>query len=166
MKILFHLSIIIVLLLQGCGFSLRQATLPQPLQVLALKTPDQFSPFTNTLVNHLKSVGVHVVTTKQAHYRLEILSESTEQVVNKISANTQVRHFTLIDTVQLQLTTRDGVVLIQPTNIRAQTHYSVNTQQILGLNSLLAQAQYSLHQDIAKQILFKLSARDVKEKLS
>ena len=162
----FIIALLICLLLQACGFSLRQAMLPQRLQTLTLKTPDEFSPFRNTLVNHLESVGVKVVKSNEAPYELDILSENTKQVINKISANTQVRHFMLIDTVQLQLKSQQGTLVIPPTSIRAQTHYSVNTQQILGLNNLLAEAQYSLHQDIAKQILYKLSANDIREKLS
>ena len=159
--------ILTVLLLQACGFTIqRQSMLAPPLHTLALTFPKQYSPLTNTLVNHFKSIGVHLVAPGKALYQLDILSENTEQIVDKISANTQVRYFNLITRVKLQLKKHNGNIILAPTTIQAQTHYVLDTQQILGLNSLLAQAQSNLAQDIAKQILFRLSATDVTTQLT
>ena len=149
-------------LITGCGFhSPQQTMLPDALHHLALQTPNQYSPLTTIVANHLKSLGIKITPKKEAPYRLLILSEDRQQVVNNISANTQVRHFTLIEKVTIQLNNSQGCVLLAPTSIQAQTHYAVNTQQILGLNSLLAQAERSLHRDIARQLLFRLGAEDV-----
>lgn len=151
----------VLLLLTSCGFHLRGQTQIAPeLHVLYLQTPQPYGPFAVQLRRGLRSMGIVLVDSiKDAPRVLRILNDSLGQQLTAISANTQVRTYTLTYTITFQIEDCQGVIILPPQTVSTVTTYETSVIQTLGDRDVLNTVQEEMRRDAIGQIINRLNAK-------
>lgn len=126
-------SIVILLLLNACGFHLQsKPEFPPELQRLRLEVQGPYSQFARRLETHLEQNGVNVVTRLDGAAVLEVPLNATRKEIQSIGDNARVREFLVRHTVQFRLLAGDGTEMIPLQTIEQSRVYSFNEQDILS----------------------------------
>jgi LPS-assembly lipoprotein len=156
------LLFILFFLLAGCGFHLRgQTPIAPELQILYLKTPQPYGPFAVQLRRGLCSLGIVLVESiKNAPRVLHILDDSLGQQLTAISANTQVRTYTLTYSIAFQIEDAHGQIILPAQTVSTVSTYQTSVIQTLGDRDVLNTVQEEMRRDAIGQIINRLNAKN------
>jgi LPS-assembly lipoprotein len=146
--------------LSGCGFQLRgsngQARIP--FKTIYLNIPES-SPLGNELKRYIRATGTEVETeAKQAEASMQLLSEVRDKVVRALDSKGRIREYTLNYRISIQMTDKDGKILMPPTAIAVKRDISFNESQVMAKEQEEALLYRDMQSDLVQQILRRLSA--------
>lgn len=152
-------SLLVVLLLAGCGFHLRQSVaLPPSMQHIHL-TVNGGGDLQRNLARALRNAGVTVedesgpdvaeLQVPQARFSTDTLSISGAARVTEYSVHYEV-HFSVADAT--------GSVLLPEQQIQMSREYSYDATNTVGNSAQVEQIQRSLIDDMVQSIMFRLQA--------
>jgi len=152
-------SILLLLLLAGCGFQLRGATtVPPEMARTYIETTDRHSVFYRSLREQLRTAGVAVVDSPlDATATFAIESDLTGQRVLSVSARNVPREFEVFYTVFYSLRTEDKTLM----NTRSQTlsrDYTWDETLVLGKEKEEQLLREAISDDLVRIILIQLSS--------
>lgn len=169
MQKFFKLFLIIALssVLSACGFHLRgEQALPPQLKTLYIDAAP-YAPLTLALKQSLTSANIKIVSSAaESPLTLQILGENFNQNLANISANTLVKTYNLVYSVQFQILNKSRKVIYGPATVKAFSSYVVNDNQILGDNSQLTTQQANMRRDLVGLIFTRLGSNDVRKALA
>lgn len=145
--------------LAGCGFQLRRAPV-FAFRTLLAPLPDG-SPLRRELRLALESAGVRVVDAPPPGGADAVLTVRTDQREKSVVGSTaagQVREFQLRTRFRFQLTTPEGKVLIDDSEILLQRDISYVETLALSKADEEAQLYRDMQTDIVQQVLRRLAA--------
>lgn len=127
------LTVLLLLLAAGCGFSLQGATsTPAAMQRTYIDTPDRFSQFYRELRRNLQAAGVEVLDSPQgATATLSILFDLTDQRVLSVSARNVPTEFEVFYTVRYAITS-GGQNLLEAQELTLTRDYTYDSTLVLG----------------------------------
>jgi LPS-assembly lipoprotein len=154
------LSVVLLLLLTGCGFALKGTSKPLPFTVLGVQAPNN-SPLFTPLVSALAAKGVRVVSVTDPLAaplpRLTLSNEVHAKTVLSTTVQGRVREYQLKKAVTLQLFDAQGRVWLPAITLSKQRYFSYNDSQVLA-KELEEQALYqALQRELLSAILVRLS---------
>ena len=144
----------------GCGFQLRDT---QGFEIsaksLSVSATNLNSQFSQELKRMLTAQGVALVPVSGAEYLISILSERTTRRPVATSADISVSEYELRLETRFQLTNANGELLIGPTMLVTERIYSFDRSSLVGNTEEEELLTEEMRQDIASQLLRRLSAR-------
>lgn len=157
---------VIVFLLLGlsaCGFQLRgQFNFPfDSLSRTGLNNTDM----ARTLDMQLQIYKLKVNAVTNPPVFLELMGERRDREIVTFNAAGRAREVRLIYTVRFQVKDRNGDYLIAPSDISQRRELNYNDDQILGKEAEENLLVQEMQKDIARQILTRLGAIDLKAKV-
>ncbi|MGE3920895.1 MAG: LPS assembly lipoprotein LptE [Gammaproteobacteria bacterium] len=134
MKKIYFSCLFILLTCTACGFHLRGSLqLPQQVHSVYIESEKLYDPFVMQLNNELKSRKVIVVKSpKEAQITIHVLQIIFTQALRGISANTQVRTYSLAYSVLIAIKDRNGKILYGPQFVSTTAPYMTSDAQLLG----------------------------------
>ena len=148
----------LMLTLSACGFHLRgTVSLPSRFKQIQLVTKAGFSPFFTTLTRRLQQRGVSLVGSDDSRYVLSILNVSESDQMSARLGGAEAGSYNYTRTVRFSLTDDKASVLITPTDITVSKTYTTNVTQQLIANQKKAVLSKEMDQELADQILLKLT---------
>lgn len=167
MSVLITVSLAICILLVGCGFKSRnQSELPRDLNTLHVKSHDPYGPLTKQLTHRFIALGMNLATSQNdAPYTFDLLSEKIDQRENAISANNQVREYTLSYRLVYQITDSANQSLTGRQTIITTRNYISNTNQVLGSSHEKEATLAGMREDVILQVINRLKAPRTLEQL-
>ncbi len=148
-----------VTLLQGCGFALRGA--PNYVFETVAVTPERSGGVAAELSRLLGNRVRPAVTPeggKAPDAIVDVLSESRQKVVVGLNAAGLVREFELRLAVRFSVRTPQGIVLIEPTDIRLERSVSFNEATVLSKETEEVMLNRDMQTDAVQQIVRRLAA--------
>lgn len=154
------LWIAVALTLSACGFHLRGAMqLPEPLKSMKLDCPAvKERLFCQALERQLASNGIDT-SADQADYELRILNVSTTRSTASIDERGVAREIQLNLAASFALVGADNSFLIPESVVSAFQSYQNDQTQVLGKGREEQQITRELSQQLALQILSRISAQ-------
>ena len=151
------LALWIALALAGCGFHLRAST-NLTFQSLAVQGPD--GPFLIDLKRQIASTTSTriVANPKQAQAVFTLLADSPSQMPLAYNADGTVAQYQLRETVQFQLATPSGQMLIPPTSITQTSSLSYSTAATLAKANEADLLYRGMRQDLVNRVMFQMAA--------
>jgi len=153
------LGLVLVLGLQGCGFTLRSSQ-NYAFDTVAV-TPERGAGVAAELNRYLgERVRPLVPPTGESppDAVVDILQEAREKIVVGVNASGQVREFQLRLRVKFRLRTPAGVELIAPTEIALQRDISFNETAVLAKEAEEVLLYRDMQTDIVQQLVRRLAA--------
>ena len=151
-------------LLNSCGgFHLRGVvSLPKELQTLYLKNEMSSAQFTEVLRKSLQVYKVNVVRDpRQAPIALHIINTKLNKDASILSNNSQIQQYTLSFTVQYQLLSQNGQVIVPIQSVKSSTTLQVHKSKMMtDFNNLAARYLPGLQRDAASRIMESLLANN------
>ena len=148
-----------VTLLQGCGFALRGA--PNYVFETVAVTPERSGGVAAELSRLLGNRVRPAVTPeggKAPDAIVDVLSESRQKVVVGLNGAGLVREFELRLAVRFSVRTPQGIVLIEPTDIRLERSVSFNEATVLSKETEEVMLNRDMQTDAVQQIVRRLAA--------
>ena len=151
------LALLIALALTGCGFHLRGST-NLAFSSLAVQGPD--GPFLVDLKRQIASTTSTriVANPKQAQAVFTLLADSPSQMPLAYNADGTVAQYQLRETVQFQLATPSGQMLIPPTSITQTSSLSYSTAATLAKANEADLLYRGMRQDLVNRVMFQMAA--------
>lgn len=155
----------VLLGLGGCGFKLRGAQ-TLPFQRLRTNLSDQ-SALGRTLRAQLQASGVQLVGTASVlpgqvpppvDVVLDVLTDRRERAVVGQTAAGQVRELQLRQRFKFRVSTPQGQELIPDTELLEERDLSFSENLVLGKEAEEALLYRNMEQDIARQVMYRLTA--------
>lgn len=151
--------ILLVLVLNGCGFHLRGLyDLQSQIPSLSIIHDNAIHQDLEAMIkNQLRSYNVEVEDDIDAAlYWLVIESDQLEQQINSISSSTTPRQYQLLYTVKFKLQHAKGTEKIPTQSVIVVRELTVNSNRILGSNDESAILEREMRHDAAVQIVNRL----------
>ncbi|NOX69430.1 MAG: hypothetical protein GXP15_09610 [Gammaproteobacteria bacterium] len=151
----------LTLLLAGCGFQMRTATvLPSEMERTYIATDSRYSLFYRTLRERLRSNGVNLVDNPvDATAVFNILDDSTGQRVLSVSARNIPREYEVYYHVRYSLQSMEKTLLESREQILTRDYtYDVNT--VLGKAREEELLREAIVDDLVRVVLIQLSSAD------
>ena len=125
---------ILMLFCTSCGFHLRgRLELPQQVHAVYIESTSPYDPFVDQLRNEFKSRDVVIAkAAAQAPLTLTIVQIIFTQALTGISANTQVRTYSLAYSVAFEIKDRHGKIVYGPQFVSTTAPYMTSDAQLLG----------------------------------
>lgn len=166
-KALIFTLIISSLALAACGFHFKDQTgLPKELGILHLNSDDPYSPFTKQLRHTLINAGSKVIDDVDVSTFTLVISHEKHSAQEKaVSANTQVREYTLNYEIYYSLYDKNHKVVVKTQKVFANRNYIANNNQVLGATHQRETLLKEMRRDIALQIINRLQSPVVAKKL-
>src|SRR5690554_5153310 len=151
---------VVALTLSACGFHLRGAMpLPDQLKSMSLDCPAvKERLFCQALERQLAANGIDT-SAEQADYELKILNVATNRSTASIDERGVAREIQLNLAATFALTGAGNTVLIPETTVSARQSYQNDQTQVLGKGREEQQITRELSQQLALQILSRISAQ-------
>jgi LPS-assembly lipoprotein len=146
--------------LSGCGFQLRGSNGQGriPFKTIYLNIPES-SPLGNELKRYIRATGTEVeADAKQAEASMQLLSEVRDKVVLALDSKGRIREYTLNYRISIQVTDKDGKILLPPTAISVKRDISFNESQVMAKEQEEALLYRDMQSDLVQQILRRLAA--------
>lgn len=152
-------SLLVVLLLAGCGFHLRQSVaLPASMQRIHLSVSSG-GDLQRNLARALRESGVTIEDASQsgvAELKIPQASFSTDTL--SISGASRVTEYAVHYEVRFSVTDTSGHVLLPEQQILMSRDYSYDATNTVGNDAQVEQIQRSLIDDMVQSIMFRLQA--------
>jgi LPS-assembly lipoprotein len=152
-------SLLVVLLLAGCGFHLRQSVaLPASMQRIHL-TVSGGGDLQRMLARSLRGSGVTVEDASGPGIaELTIPTAAFSNDILSVSGFSRVTEYAVHYTVRFSVSDGSGSVLIPAQDIRMSREYSYDAGNAIGNDAQVEEIQRSLNDDMVQSILFRLQA--------
>lgn len=151
------LTIVLCLLLAGCGFQLRrELQLPANLQGLQVQTPDRYGLLQRDLERALQRAGA--VPAADSKAQLRVPTAVIEQRPLSIGGTGRVQEYVIEYRAEFELIDAAGVTLIPLQMITLERDYSFDTAQSLGSPAEEAILRQELESAMAEAILRRVDA--------
>ncbi len=150
-----------LLLLQGCGFHLRQAAeLPASISPIIVNGIGQYSDLNKELSNRLRSDTVQVTRErKEANTMLNISRYRQQSRTLSVDSSGKVAQSELKHTLEFTLLDASGKVLVPTQKIEVVRNYINTEEQKLGKVTEAAQLAEGMQQELARQIITRVQAQ-------
>ncbi|MDR2212987.1 MAG: LPS assembly lipoprotein LptE [Pseudomonadales bacterium] len=150
--------IVFVLLLGGCGFTLRGAAdLPPQLRTLYLESSDMDSELLRELRRALQGNGVAVSADAGEVYSLGIGAEERSERVVSVNVNARAGEYELTLEVPWQL--RQGATVVAgPERLSSSRSYLADPENAVAKSQEAEQILREMRQDLSRQLLRRLQA--------
>lgn len=122
----------------GCGFKPRSSKdIPSYLHILYIDSPNPYDPFTVQLNRIFKALNVYSTSTggKNAPIIFRIINVNWEPLVPAILYSSTATSYTYLLSVNFDLETRSGQILMGPRNLTLRRRLIQNTNQIYTPNA-------------------------------
>ena len=152
--------LILILLMNGCGFHLRgMIDIPPWLNNVSIVVQQQaHQDLVSLLKNQLQSYNIPVNDDPNlAAYWLVIESDTIQQQISGISSSTTPRQYQLIYTVSFKLQRAKAEDLIPLSNVIVIRQVTINGDRILGSNEEEALLKDEMKREAAIQIINRMS---------
>jgi len=149
------------LFLCACGFHLRgMVDIPTWIESITIVAQDENKTLAELLETQLEGYKIKVTEDpSQAKYWLVINYSTLQQHIISIGASTNPRQYQLIMTTSFLLKTREGQVVKPAQKVMATRQLTVNNDRILVSNEEESLLINEMRQDIAMQIINRLSKK-------
>jgi LPS-assembly lipoprotein len=153
------------LLLAGCGYHLRgEYTVPPGFQNVYVDYGQPYDPFVRKIKDALTHANVNVVKeASQAKYILRILSISQNANLQATSTTGQVNTYMMQYAVSFEVGDAEGKILLPPQTAQSSENYTLSSTQLLANFNQQPNLIAFLQQDVAMQILLRLSGDHAKK---
>jgi LPS-assembly lipoprotein len=154
------LASMMVLLLAGCGFQLRdEVRLPARLATVHLDIADLYSPLKRDLRAALERAGAKLAASAGkgiASVRIPVNAVTVE--VLTVGGTARVQEYLIRRTVELEVLDAAGKTLLEKTRIELTRDYSFDETQALGAQAEQDLIKQELDRDMVQQILRRIEA--------
>lgn len=152
--------ILTLLLVNGCGFHLRQASeLPASISPIVINGIGRYSGLGRELSNRLRSDTVQVTwERKEANTMLNITKYQEQQRTLSVDSSGKVAQTELKDTLEFELVDASNNVLVPRQNIVVVRDYINTEEQKLGKVTEAGQLAEGMQQELARQIITRIQA--------
>lgn len=153
------LPALLLLLLTGCGFTLRDAgPLPPTFDRTWIETPDRYSPFYQRLTTTLRARGVQLTDSPaDASAIIRVRSDDTGRTTLSISARNVPRELDVYYAVSFSVEA-GGRVVIPPEQISVSREFTWDETQVLGKQVEEEQLRTALANDLVGLVMRRLGA--------
>lgn len=147
------------LALAGCGFQLRGAPpVPPGLQPLAVSCVEQIPGELCRAVKEQLELGkIDVRDPEQADYILRLRGFQQDRRASAITVQASAAEYTLRQTVQMDVLTRDELPLIAETSLNSSETYRYDETNVLAKQREEEELRQQLYERLAQQIIFRLA---------
>ncbi|WP_417530964.1 LPS assembly lipoprotein LptE [Marinobacter lipolyticus] len=160
----FHYARILVagllsLVLAGCGFQLRGAPpVPPGLQPLAVSCVKEIPDDLCQAVKEQLELGkIDVREPDQADYILRLRGFRQDRRASAITVQAAAAEYTLRQTVDMDVLTRDDLPLIAETRLNSSETYRYDETNVLAKQREEEELRQQLYDRLAQQIIFRLA---------
>lgn len=152
--------ILTLLLLQGCGFHLRQAAeLPASISPITINGIGQYTDLARELSNRFKSDTVQVTwERKDANTMLNISRYQQQTRTMSVDKSGKVAQTELKHTLEFELLNTSGNTLVPKQKIEVVRSYINTEEQKLGKVTEAGQLAEGMRQELARQIITRIQA--------
>ncbi|HVE43686.1 MAG TPA: LPS assembly lipoprotein LptE [Gammaproteobacteria bacterium] len=163
MKKYIFSALCVITLLTGCSFHLQgEKALPKPLHRLYLQVKDPYSYFARHLKEALQiSNIVLTVSPEQAETILSITKDTSSQELLSVSGTQQTRQYSLVVTIEFEITNTAGVVLVGPETLTERRTITVQSNQILGSSNEANLFYQQMHRSLTYALINRLASQQV-----
>lgn len=153
------LSLLVCLLLTGCGFQLRQElTLPETLAAIRVETVDPYSPLQRNLEQALRRAGAEIVETAGSGGVLRVFVSSMDRLPLSVGDTGRVQEYLLRYTVEVELVDVAGAVVLAREKLELERDYTFDTAQAFGTPGEEEVVRAELERDMVQAILRRIDA--------
>lgn len=147
------------LILTGCGFQLRGAPpVPPGLQPLAVSCVNEIpDDLCRAVTEQLELGKIDVRDPEQADYILRLRGFRQDRRASAITVQASAAEYTLRQTVDMDLLTRDDLPLIAETRLNTSETYRYDETNVLAKQREEEELRQQLYQRLAQQIIFRLA---------
>lgn len=150
---------VLSLILAGCGFQLRGAPpVPPGLQPLAVSCVDEIPDDLCQAVKEQLELGkIDVREPDQADYILRLRGFRQDRRASAITVQASAAEYTLRQTVDMDVLTRDDLPLIAETRLNSSETYRYDETNVLAKQREEEELRQQLYERLAQQIIFRLA---------
>jgi LPS-assembly lipoprotein len=151
-------SLSLVLLLSGCGFTLRgSAELPPQLQPLYVESGSAGSDMLRELNRTLRDNHVQLATEPGAGYSISIGNEERRERVVSVNVNARAGEYELTLVLPWQLR-KGAAVVVEPERLSLSRTYLADPGNAVAKSQEAEQILSEMRQDLSRQLLRRLQA--------
>jgi LPS-assembly lipoprotein len=150
----FLTVLLLALIVAGCGFTLRGASLlPESMKQMTLQADDLNSELVEKLENELRRSGVELLPNRPpSAAELRILGDRAEERVLSVSSSGRPKEYELYHTVVFELSV-EGAEPFEPVSFTLTRDYFFDEQDILGKTEDASFLRDALTEDVARAIV-------------
>lgn len=152
------ITLLILVLMAGCGFKLRGSfDLPPWFNHISLTNLSADKDLVRIVKKQLQGAGVHIVPgDARTAVQLVIIKDNLQQQITGISSSTTPRQYRLIYSAYFSML-KNNKMLIPSTKVVVTRQLTINNDRILGSNFEESTLYHEMRQDAAAQIINRLS---------
>lgn len=167
----FLLSIVnisLLIFITACGFHLRgDIPLPSTLAPMYIDTKTPYNSLIDAIQATLSSYGIKQASSpKEANTILHILDIQSSEDLVSVSASTNTRQYAMKQTVTMELTDKNDKVIIPVSKITASNPLTVDSSQVLNMDSQKQTLSGEMNQAMVQQLMMKLGSNQTKTALA
>lgn len=148
-----------LLLLQGCGFQLKQgATVPSSLSPIAIGGLAEYHDLRTALTQLLSASDISVVKSDAATY-LRIKAYESERRVLSVDGNGKVAEYELHEGARFDLVASDGKQLIEEQIVSTKQTYLNSETEVLGKQQEEEALRKDMRRNLADRIIRRLDSQ-------
>ncbi len=149
-----------LLLLQGCGYQLRQnAELPPSISPIMINGLNIYSGLGRELANRLKSNTIQVTRDrKEAKTMLRVSRYHQKNRTLSVDSSGKVAQTELLHTLSFDLLDAAGKTLVPQQNIRVVRNYINTEEQKLGKTTEAGQLTEGMQQELVRKMIVRIQA--------
>ena len=153
------ISVLIGLLLAGCGYQLAgKAELDPVFENTHVAYQAGGQHIAALLQKQFTINGINLVAAQQASVRVNVLYENTSREVLSLDEKGEVREYQLILRTAVDIRDSAGRLLVKSAEIRLTRDFLFEISQVLGKANEEWQIYQEMREDIARLILYRLQA--------
>lgn len=162
------ISVSLLIFITACGFHLRgDIPLPSTLSPMYVDTKTPYNSLIDAIQSSLASYGIaQAETPKTASTILHILNIQSSEDLVSVSASTNTRQYAMKQTVTMELTDKNGKVIIPECKITASNPLTVDSSQVLNMDSQKQTLSGEMNQAMVQQLMMKLGSNNTKKALA
>ncbi len=149
-----------LLLLQGCGYQLRQsAELPPSISPILINGLNTYSGLGRELAHRLKSNTIQVTSDrKEAKTMLRVSRYHQKNRTLSVDSSGKVAQTELLHTLSFDLLDAAGKTLVPQQNIRVVRNYINTEEQKLGKTTEAGQLTEGMQQELVRKMIVRIQA--------
>ena len=159
----FFCSLLLTMLLSGCGFQLRGYNQTLPFYTLYLESNPPYTNFSKELRQTLKAMKVSVYSSPPAPITLQVLSQNFTRTVTSLGNAGQTTTYLLSFTVLFQVLDRANHILLPPQQVRATRNFSITSNQLSGDFNTQTDLEEDMQRDAIQQLLTRLTSPAIQQ---
>lgn len=173
MRLTKHSSAFLIIIcfsffLGACGFHLRgNVPLPKGLDPMYIDTDSPYDPLVQAIEDSLSAYNITLTNSPaKAKTILHIIDIDFSESLVSVSASTNTRQYSLIETLKMELTGPKGQTIIPLSTLTASNPLTVDSSQVLNASSQKQALVGDMQQALVIQLMSKLASQDTKQALA